>query len=1305
MLRGRSQRRLTIASMLAITGLLLMQTVDPALAGVVLPSGAGTLTIGPQAMEGNLQIHAGDTIMAGYDFTMPGAHPAAQVTVDNASITMAVTCSDGTTPPPITFSLPVQTYSDPAGSPSWYPSGDQSSAAVYQGSVVAPNLCLGGVMSDARGATFNATIFSTDTTDRVNVRFHYKDNTAGSWSATATAPVTPTAKTVLSAALTPSLGLTLAVDRTSAIPGDTLTYSGTVTNSGATLTLSGDFAASATGSSTATVRSYWDNVATSLDSTNWAALAGTAGAQSGYTPAVAAPITSGLTLTSTPVTASGVTYPTSGDPLLGTTIASGSSALWHYTASVPLTPSQVNTLLDPTEVKAIRNSFHLEVNPTNPSVTQPSIVNVDFSGIFFAASPAPSGGVTNVTVIVQPPTGAAVTINSGTVSGLGLLAPGGSASFSTTYKVPLPAAKGTGESDAAYQARLTGIEGSSLSASAAASGGSTAGPVSAAAPGVSTTEHLPVISISKSGPTAPVAAGTSATYPLALKNTGGVTANGFTITDTVPSGDAGTVSGTPASLAAGASSIGVQATYAVPATQTPGNLTDTAAVSWQDANGNGYGPVSSSFTTVVQNTLLGARLTLALAAGDAGLNAINASQGLQLTLLNSAGAPIPNQAVTINVTGSNPTTLSVVTDSNGQATTSYSGKTTGVDQLQATATGGTTTVFSNTVSVTWINPIQPVATTPVQGNFFAENSTPTTFVAKPGDTATFQQTFPTINFNPPVNTIPHNVSGVDPTTRPFTDVTTDAVGNFAGTIVAQGNGAQAGLGTLTAFDTVLTANFIVSQPQDVTFNILADDGFMLGVGGGASRVSGTLIGAPASGLTPFNLYQVLGAYNQAGGAAPTSYPVTIHFPAAGAYPYELDYFECCASQLSLTMTVASVNTGPYNLSTGYADTIRPAGTSSFPFPWNGAANTTFVGGGSPYDTGGLRFDNNSSQPITLNHVTADIGTHHYDPWSLNLAVPAGGTLILANPMGSAFDTSESGGTGTNAGSGGGSGGFVAAPFATGFVTGGTSTGPIGVAFDSASNLFVMNYITGILYKFGPGGGVAGPATQVSANGIFGCPTSQSASSGLAFSKDGKHLYLAQQCSGQVLEVDQTTGVVVRTVASGIPYATGIATDPISGDLFVTEPSFGHDDVIRVSNPTSANPTVAPYAHPGSKSDGIAFGPDGTLYVSVCCAAVEIIAGTNASTPGQVLAYIQSNAALAGNDGIALLPPPPGAVGESIVVNSNNGFIVEIDNWKKLHRPTVRVRLLHRSASATPRFPRCTSPLTDSPSTTTTLGWR
>ncbi|HKV29950.1 MAG TPA: RHS repeat-associated core domain-containing protein [Candidatus Dormibacteraeota bacterium] len=1056
---------------------------------------------------------------------------------------------------------------------------------------------------------------------------------------------------ISSISVNPNLSLTLAVDKSTAIPGDTLAYSGTVTHTGITACISGSVSAQNTGGATATVADFFDEIDYwDPNALKWVPLAGVARTQTAFVPVVTPRISTGITLTVTSVPANGVTYPSSGDPILGTTIASGATAAWTGSICLTLTAAQLNALFNAPKIRVER---HVEDTPGDPS-------GESWTNDQDSFNPLRSGflNARNVVVTVTPPSGPSVQITSSTVPAFASLAPGASANYATTYRVPAATSRGSSETEAAYLLRLTHLEGSSLKASASVAANGPTGSVSANAPPVTTIEHLPIVTIAKTGP-ATVTAGTTATYPLALNNAGGAAASGIAMADTVPGGANGTVSGNPGTLAPGASSTGVQATFAIPVSQSSGNLTDTATVNWLDANGNPYGSLSSAFTTVVQNTLQGATLTLALPPGSAGLNPVNGSQVVLISLLNSGGSPIPVQLVTVNVTGVNPITLTATTDVNGQASATYSGKTQGVDQLQATASSASITVQSNTVSVTWIAPIEPVSTTPAQGTFFAESASAQMFLAKPGDPAAFQQTFPTINFNPPANTIPHNVSGVDPTTRPFTDVTTDAVGNFAGTIVAQGNGLQAGMGTLTGFNAVLTANFIVSQPQDVTFNIVADDGFMLGVGGGASRVSGTLVGAPASGLTPFNSYQIVGAYNQAGGAAPATYAVTVHFPSAGAYSYEIDYFECCGSQLSLTMTVVSVNTGPYNLSTGYADTTRPAGLSTFPFPWNGAANTTFIGGGAPYDTGGLRFDNNTNQAITLNHVTADIGTHHYDPWNLNLAIPANGTLILANPTGSVFDTSESGGTGTNPGSGGGSGGFVAAPFATGFNTMG-SLGPIGVAFDNGGNLFVMNYATGVLYKFGPGGGVAGPATQVSANGIFGCQTSISASSGLAFSKDGKHLYLAQQCSGQVLEVDQTTGVVIRTVASGIPYATGIATDPVSGDLFVTEPSFGHDDVIRVSNPTSANPTVAPYAHPGSKSDGIAFGPDGTLYVSVCCSAVEIIAGTNASVPGTILAYI-SNAALAGNDGIALLPPPPGAVGESIVVNSNNGFIVEIDN--------------------------------------------
>src|SRR5260370_1877263 len=356
--------------------------------------------------------------------------------------------------------------------------------------------------------------------------------------------------------------------------------------------------------------------------------------------------------------------------------------------------------------------------------------------------------------------------------------------------------------------------------------------------------------------------------------------------------------------------------------------------------------------------------------------------------------------------------------------------------------------------------------------------------------------------------------------------------------------------------------------------------------------------------------------------------------------------------MSLTMTVVSVNTGPYNLSTGYADTIRPAGTSSFPFPWNGAANTTFIGSGSPYDPGGLRFDNNTNQPITLNHVTVDIGTRHYDPWNLNLSVPANGTMMLAGATGAgAYNTAEANGL-LKSGSGGGSSGFTATQWATALPNSG-GVGPVGVAFDATGNLFVMDIQTGALYKFGPGGGVASAATQVNTTLIPGQPA------GLAFSKDGKHLYTARRASGDVLELDPVTGNVLRTIATNLPAATGIATDPLSGDLFVSEPN-GGSGIFRIPNPTSATPG-APVLYTATNADGIAFGPDGTLYGAIFGQGFAIMNGTNTASPGTITTQVLNSSTLAGTDGIALLPPPAGSTVSPIVLNSNNGFIVEIDN--------------------------------------------
>jgi hypothetical protein len=146
-----------------------------------------SLSMGPQAMEGNLTLSPGDTLHVGYDFTMPGNHPTASVSFIGAKVTFALTCASGVIPSPRILAVLIanQKYTDAQNSPAWYPSGDQQSSLVYQGSITVPDACSGGLVSFGEGGTFSTGISSTDTHDKVNVRWHYSgDGSAGSWSGT-----------------------------------------------------------------------------------------------------------------------------------------------------------------------------------------------------------------------------------------------------------------------------------------------------------------------------------------------------------------------------------------------------------------------------------------------------------------------------------------------------------------------------------------------------------------------------------------------------------------------------------------------------------------------------------------------------------------------------------------------------------------------------------------------------------------------------------------------------------------------------------------------------------------------------------------------------------------------------------------------------------------------------------------------------------------------------------------------------------------------------------------------------------------
>jgi hypothetical protein len=147
-----------------------------------LPAGATRVSLSG-TMEGTITVSPGDTVRTGWDLSMPGAHPAATVTVSSAGAGVSVSCPDGQTQW-VGMSLPNQAFTIAAGDNSWHPSPDSSNPAVWQGSTVAPKgLCNGSAGRSTQGAVLVANLTSTDTTDMVSIRFHYSDKSPGTWSA------------------------------------------------------------------------------------------------------------------------------------------------------------------------------------------------------------------------------------------------------------------------------------------------------------------------------------------------------------------------------------------------------------------------------------------------------------------------------------------------------------------------------------------------------------------------------------------------------------------------------------------------------------------------------------------------------------------------------------------------------------------------------------------------------------------------------------------------------------------------------------------------------------------------------------------------------------------------------------------------------------------------------------------------------------------------------------------------------------------------------------------------------------------
>jgi len=196
----------------------------------------------------------------------------------------------------------------------------------------------------------------------------------------------------------------------------------------------------------------------------------------------------------------------------------------------------------------------------------------------------------------------------------------------------------------------------------------------------------------------------------------------------------------------------------------------------------------------------------------------------------------------------------------------------------------------------------------IEGDFFYNPNDSGIFDVNPTTQPVFTVQSRVINFNPPLSMQQcTNSTGVDENTRPFHNVFRNANGSCT-TFIVQGNGHQAGAGDLQSFEAVFFTHLTVAQAGNVTFHVFADDGWILSAGVDSQTlshqptyVSGSLVNAPQFG--PFIGNFVVGAYNQP--SSPTLNTTTVNFPAAGTFPIELDYTECCGGSLSLNFSSPS----------------------------------------------------------------------------------------------------------------------------------------------------------------------------------------------------------------------------------------------------------------------------------------------------------------------------------------------------------------------------------------------------------------
>ncbi len=232
------------------------------------------------------------------------------------------------------------------------------------------------------------------------------------------------------------------------------------------------------------------------------------------------------------------------------------------------------------------------------------------------------------------------------------------------------------------------------------------------------------------------------------------------------------------------------------------------------------------------------------------------------------------------------------------------------------------------------------------------------------------------------------------------------------------------------------------------------------------------------------------------------------------------------------------------------------------------------------------------------------------------------------------------------------------------VLGGIPTGPqgfnacegaFGLALDGSGHLLNLDQYNGNIYKTPLSGGAANPSTQIG-------PSIGAGSTDLTFGNDGE-LYASVAPGGgfvptEVDQIDPDTGAVLRTLTSAIVDPTWLATDPLTGDLFVSNGGSGSSlfspDITRIEHPSSATPTITTYASDSQGFVQLAFAPNGTLYAETRDNRLVSFGATNTAQPVTETTVTS----IPTNFGLAIGPIAPDGVPTSIFV-SGGGAVYQV----------------------------------------------